>query len=115
MIIQPNIKRIKGSAVFQIDDLKIESTFEIEYTVVKAYIKFSSEVHTNQLPSGLHFFGQTLDGISIAGEVDSNNFVIKGKSVKADLTYLHIGNEEVINKIHEVKAELLGVYYPFNI
>lgn len=115
MIIQPNIKRIKGSAVFQIDDLKFESTFEIVYTNVKAFIKFYSEVHILQLPTGLQFFGHTSDGISIAGEVDSSNFVIKGKSVNADLNYLHIGNEEVINKIHEVKAKLLGVYYPFNI
>lgn len=115
MIIQPNIKRIKGSAVFQIDDLKFESKFEIEYSSVKAFIKFYSEVHTNQLPSGLQFFGHASDGISIAGEVDSNNFVLKGKSVNAGMNYLHIGNEDVINNILEVKAILLGVYYPFNI
>ncbi|MBP6234842.1 MAG: hypothetical protein KA270_00825 [Saprospiraceae bacterium] len=121
MIIQPNIDRLSGSAVFQLNDLKFESDFEIEYTSLKAFIKFTFKNNILPLSGGIIFKGLTSDGIAIAGEVDSNNFNFdininsRNNIIIADLVYLNIGEEASLDALKEVKCRLVGLYYSFNI
>jgi hypothetical protein len=125
MIIQPNIEKLKGSAMFQLNDLKFESDFEIEYTYLKAFIKFTLKNNIFPLSEGIIFKGLTSNEISIAGEVDFNNcnfdITINNNNnntnniVIADLVYLCIGDEDNLKALKEVKCRLVGLYYPFNI
>lgn len=115
MINQVSIHRLNGEAVFQLGNTAFESTFVIEYTSAKALIRFTSDKDIFPLPSGLTFNGHTNNGMAISGEIDSYNNNITDKVIIADLTYLHIGNEEVLDDVQEVKANLIGVYYPYHI
>ena len=115
MIVQPNIDRLIGSAVFKNQTTTFESTLVIEYTSAKAIIKFTSKIVKFPLPPGLIFNGHTNKGIPISGEVDSYNNNITDKTVIADLSYLHIGNDDILQDLQEIKTKLLGVYYPFDI